>query len=131
MVDNGSIMVDGTYETEINDKVIKERELLSQDGFVLIIANINGETREILNKPEIVSRGFIYMKDNEEIIKEIEIIYELETKKQFSKNSIDWKQYKDNVRYQIQRYLYDRTKRKPIVIPVIIDNQKEAICEII
>ncbi len=131
MVDNGSIMVDGTYETDINDKVIKERELLSQDGFVLIIANINGETREILNKPEIVSRGFIYMKDNEEIIKEIEIIYELETKKQFSKNSIDWKQYKDNVRYQIQRYLYDRTKRKPIVIPVIIDNQKEAICEII
>ena len=131
MVDNGTIMVDGTYETDVSDTVIKERELLSQDGFLLIIANINGATREMLNKPEIVSRGFIYMKDNEDIIKEIEIIYQLETKKQFSKNRIDWKQYKDNVRYQTQRFLYDKTKRKPIVIPVIIDNQKEAICEII
>jgi ribonuclease J len=131
MVENGTIMVDGTYETDVNDKVIKERELLSQDGFLLVIANINGETREMLNKPEIVSRGFIYMKDNEDIIKEIEIIYQLETTKQFNKNDIDWKEYKDNIRHQIQRFLFNKTKRKPIVIPVIIDNKKEAICEII
>ncbi|MCK4551813.1 MAG: ribonuclease J [Tenericutes bacterium] len=130
-VENGSIMVDGTFESNINDKVIKERELLSQDGFVLIIANLNGETREMLNKPEIVSRGFIYMKDNEDIIKEIEIIYQLETEKQFKRDYINWKEYKDNIRYQVQRYLYNKTKRKPIVIPVIIDNKKEAICEII
>ena len=131
MVENGSIMVDGTFEADINDKVIKERELLSQDGFVMIIASINGDTREMLNKPEIVSRGFIYMKDNEDIIKEIEILYQLETTKQFNKDFINWKEYKDNIRYQVQRYLYNKTKRKPIIIPVIIDNKKEAICEII
>lgn len=131
MVDNGSVMVDGTYETDINDKVIKERELLSQDGFLLVIANINVAKKEMLNKPEIVSRGFMYMKDNEEIVKEIEIIYELESKKQFAKGKIDWKEYKDNVRYQIQRYLFNKTKRKPIVIPVIIDTSAEHTCEII
>ena len=131
MVDNGSIMVDGTYETDINDVVIKERELLSQDGFLMIIANINAQDKEMLNKPEIVSRGFMYMKDNEEMIKEIEIIYQLESKKQFSKVNINWKEYRDNIRYQIQRYLYNKTKRKPICIPVIIDTSIDNTCEII
>ncbi len=131
LVMNGSLMVDGTYEADINDKVIKERELLSQDGFLMIIANINSSTKDMLNKPEVVSRGFMYMKDNEDIIKEIEIIYELESKKQFARKVIDWKEYRDNVRYQIQRFLYNKTKRKPIVIPVIIDTSLENTCEII
>jgi len=131
MIENGSLLVDGTYETDINDKVIKERELLSQDGFVMIIANINALMRTMLNKPEIVSRGFMFMKENEEMIKEMEIIYQLETKKQFSRPDIDWKEYRDNIRYQIQRYLYEKTKRKPIVIPVIIDTAKENTCEIL
>jgi ribonuclease J len=71
------------------------------------------------------------MKDNEDIIKEIETIYQLETKKQFSQRTIDWKKYKDNLRYQIQRYLYTSTKRKPIIIPVIIDTSKAYHCDII
>ncbi|MBN2540488.1 MAG: ribonuclease J [Bacilli bacterium] len=131
MVENGTLLVDGTFETDINDKVIKERELLSQDGFLMLIANINAKLQLMLNKPEIVSRGFMFMKENEEMIKEIEIIYQLETNKQFAKANIDWKEYKDNIRYQIQRYLYNKTKRKPIVIPVIIDTDKESVCEII
>nr|HPJ24483.1 ribonuclease J [Bacillota bacterium] len=93
--------------------------------------NINAAKQIMLNKPEIVSRGFMFMKENEELIKEIEIIYQLETKKQFARPNIDWKEYKDNIRYQIQRYLYEKTKRKPIVIPVIIDTAKENICEVI
>lgn len=131
LIENGSVMIDGTYETDINDKVIKERELLSQDGFLMIIANINSSRKEMLNKPEIVSRGFMYMKDNEDMIKEIEIIYQLESKKQFSMPNINWKEYRDNIRYQIQRYLYNKAKRKPIVIPVIIDTSPEHTCEII
>jgi len=71
------------------------------------------------------------MKDNEDIVKEIEIIYQLETNKQFSQRTIDWQKYKDNLRYQIQKYLYNSTKRKPIVIPVIIDTSKEHTCDII
>jgi len=131
MVENGTIMVDGTFELDLNDQVLKERELLAEDGFLLVIANINAKEKTMLNSPEIVSRGFMYMKDNEDIVKEIEIIYQLETKKQFSQKNIDWKKYKDNLRYQIQRYLYASTKRKPIVIPVIIDTSKAYTCDII
>jgi ribonuclease J len=131
MVENGTIMVDGTFEIDVNDQVLKERELLAEDGFLLVIANINAKEKTMLNAPEVVSRGFMYMKDNEDIIKEIETIYQLETKKQFSQRTIDWKKYKDNLRYQIQRYLYTSTKRKPIIIPVIIDTSKAYHCDII
>ncbi len=131
VIENGTILIDGSYESDINDEVIKERELLSQDGFLMIIANINAKQHIMLNKPEIVSRGFMFMKENEDMIKEIEIIYQLETKKQFAKKNINWKEYKDNFRFQVQRYLYNKSKRKPIVIPVIIDTDKESVCEII
>lgn len=124
LIENGTVMVDGNFESDINAIVLKERELLSQDGFLIISANIDARNHKMLNKPEIVSRGFLFMKDNEEIIKQIEIIYELETQKQFAKSRIDWKTYKDSLRYQIQKYLLQATKRKPIIIPMIIDTNE-------
>ncbi|MFP4478300.1 MAG: ribonuclease J [Candidatus Izemoplasmatales bacterium] len=131
MVENGTVMIDGNFETDLNSIVLKERELLSQDGFLIVTANVDAKEKVMLNKPEVVSRGYLFMKDNEEIIKQIEIIYELETKKQFAKGKIDWKNYKDNLRHQIQRYLLQTTKRKPIIIPVIIDTSKDHECRII
>lgn len=131
MVENGTVMVDGNFESDLNLIVLKERELLSQDGFLIIAANIDAKEKVIMNKPEIVSRGYLFMKDNEEIIRQIEIIYELETKKQFAKNKIDWKEYKDNLRHQVQRYLLQATKRKPIIIPMIIDTCKDHKCRVL
>ncbi|MFW5889727.1 MAG: MBL fold metallo-hydrolase RNA specificity domain-containing protein, partial [Bacillota bacterium] len=130
-IENGTVMVDGNFETDLNSIVLKERELLSQDGFLIVTANVDAKEKIMLNKPEVISRGFLFMKDNEEIIKQIEIIYQLETKKQFSKQNINWKNYKDNLRHQIQRYLVQTTKRKPIIIPVIIDTSKDHNCRII
>jgi ribonuclease J len=74
-------------------------------------------------KPEVVSRGFVYMKDNEEMVKEVEeIFYKVSTKVMDSKY-IDWRMYKDMLRDDISRYLYRSTKRRPIIIPVLIDTQ--------
>jgi len=126
---NGSIMVDGNFDSDVNDVVIKERELLSQDGFLLIIANIDARERLMLNEPEIVSRGFMYMKDNEEVIKQIETIYRNITAKQFAAKYIDWRVYKESIRDQVAEYLFKETKRKPVVIPIIIDTQSDKICK--
>jgi len=131
LVENGTVMIDGNFESDLNSIVLKERELLSQDGFLIITANVDAKEKVMLNKPEVVSRGYLFMKDNEEIIRQIEIIYELETKKQFSKRKIDWKQYKNNLRHQVERYLVQTTKRKPIIIPMIIDTSKDHTCRII
>jgi ribonuclease J len=128
---NGSIMVDGNFDSDVNDTVLKERELLSEDGFLLIVANIDARERVMFNQPEIVSRGFMYMKDNEEVVKRIEEIYTEITKKQFAARYIDWRVYKDSIRDEVARYLYKETKRKPVVIPVIIDTQSDKICKVI
>ncbi|MBU1144705.1 MAG: ribonuclease J [Firmicutes bacterium] len=128
---NGSVMVDGNFESDVNDTVLKERELLSQDGFLLIIANIDARERIMLNSPEIVSRGFMYMKDNEEVINQIELIYQNITNKQFNQKYIDWKVYKEAIRFEVSKYLYKETKRKPIVIPVIIDTQSDKVCKVL
>jgi len=128
---NGSIMVDGTFDSDINDAILKEREMLSQDGFLLIIANIDARERMMLNDPEIVSRGFMYMKDNEEVINKIEEIYRNVTERQFAARYIDWRVYKESIRDEVQRYLFRETKRKPVIIPVIIDTQSDKICKVI
>ncbi len=128
---NGSLLVDGSFETDINDVVLKERELLSEDGFLLVIANIDARERIMLNSPEIVSRGFMYMKDNEEVIKQIELIYKTITEKQFNQKYIDWKVYKESIRFEVQKYLYRETKRKPVIIPVIIDTQSDKLCKVL
>ncbi len=128
---NASIMVDGNFDSDVNDVVIKEREFLSQDGFLLIIANIDARERLMLNEPEIVSRGFMYMKDNEEVIKQIELIYRNITAKQFAAKYIDWRVYKESIRDQVADYLFKETKRKPVVIPVIIDTQSDKICKVL
>lgn len=131
LVMNGSILVDGNFKIDINDTVLKDRELLSEDGFLMIIANIDAKERVMLNNPEIVSRGFMYMEDNEETIKTIEDIYRRITEKQFSQEFIDWKFYKEEVRFEVQKYLYEMTKRKPVIIPVIIDTQNDMLCNVI
>jgi ribonuclease J len=128
---NGSIMVDGNFDADVNDTVLKERELLSQDGFLMILANIDARERIMLNKPEIVSRGFMYMKDNEEVIKRIETIYADVTERQFRAKYIDWRVYKESIANEVQKYLFHETKRKPIVIPVIIDTQSDKICKVL
>jgi ribonuclease J len=120
---SGDILVDGIIEGDLSDVVLRDRELLAQDGVMLIIANIDARNKKVLLKPEVVSRGFVYMKDNEEMVKEVEeIFYKVSTKVMDSKY-IDWRMYKDMLRDDISRYLYRSTKRRPIIIPVLIDTQ--------
>jgi ribonuclease J len=128
MVMNGSIMIDGNFESDVNDTVLKERELLGDDGFVMIVANIDSLQKQILNTPEIVSRGFMYMRENEEVVNQIKEIYKTVTEKQFSLKTLDWRVYKETIRYEVQKYLYQQTKRKPVIIPVIIDTQHDRLC---
>jgi len=71
------------------------------------------------------------MKDNEEVINKIEEIYRAVTEKQFAARYIDWRVYKESIREEVQRYLFRETKRKPVVIPVIIDTQHDKICKVI
>lgn len=123
-INSGDILVDGILEGDLSDVVLKDREVLSQDGVVLIISNIDARKKKLLGKPEIVSRGFVYMKENEALMDKISEIYIDVAKTMFKENYIDWRNLRDKVREQVSRYLYQTTNRRPIVIPVLIDTQK-------
>ncbi|MCK5761804.1 MAG: ribonuclease J [Candidatus Izimaplasma sp.] len=122
-VKSGDILVDGILDGDLNDVVLRDRELLSSDGVLIIIANIDARVKKVLTTPEIVSRGFIYMKENEELIKEIEGIFHKVSEKILKSKYIDWKAYREMLKDDISRHLYNATKRRPIIIPVLIDTQ--------
>lgn len=123
LVENGDYLVDGSIQQDVSDVVLRDREMLSQDGVLMIIANIDARNRKVVSTPEIVSRGFVYMKENEDLIGEVHNIFEAVTKKIFTHKYIDWRVYKDAVKDDIGKYLYKSTKRRPIIIPVLIDTQ--------
>lgn len=123
MINSGDFLLDGILEGDLSDVVLRDREMLAQDGVLMIIANVDARNRKVLNDPEVVSRGFIYMKENEELINEIIETFQSVSKKVFTHKYIDWRVYKDLVKDEISKHLYKTTKRRPIIIPVIIDTQ--------
>ena len=122
-VKSGDILVDGILDGDLNDVVLRDRELLSQDGVLLIIANIDARKKSVLTDIEIVSRGFIYMKENEELINEVEEIFYKVSEKILKNKYVDWKVFRAMLKDDISKHLYRVTKRRPIIIPVLIDTQ--------
>lgn len=119
-IDVDQIMVDGLSVGEISNVVLRDRVLLSQDGILLAIATLDAKTKKIIAGPEIVSRGFIYVKDNEEIINHVQqILINLVNEHNTNPRSTDMIKMKNEMREKIGRYLYKETKRKPIIMLVI------------
>ena len=122
-ITSGEILVDGILDSDVSNVVLRDREMLSEDGVLLIIANIDARSKKVITTPEIVSRGFVYMKENEELIQEVTDLFYAVSEKEFVNKYINWRTYKKSVRDAISKYLYRQTSRSPIVIPVLIDTQ--------
>jgi ribonuclease J len=118
-VEVNDILIDGKNTGDIGELVLKDREMLSKDGIMTISATIEKKTKEILAGPEILTRGFIYVKDNSELIKEAEKI-SLEVIKENTSNSyIDYNKVKNGIRDRLGKYLYKETGCNPMIITVI------------
>ena len=125
LIDNGlkvpveSILIDGLSAGDVGDLVIQDRELLSNNGIVIITATLDKATKEVLAGPEILTRGFIFVKDNLDLIKETEKI-SLEVIKEHTKsNYVDFSKIKQGIRDKVGKYLYEKTECKPMVLIVI------------
>lgn len=122
-ITNGDILVDGILDGDLSNVVLRDRELLSEDGVLLIIANVDARKKEIVSVPEVVSRGFVYMKENQDLIGEVEKIFFKVSEKILTGKYIEWRVYNKALKDEISKFLYRETNRRPIVIPVIIDTQ--------
>ncbi len=127
-VQTDAIYVDGNDTSGLSTSVIKDRKILAENGLVAVIVSIDSRYNKILCRPSIVSRGFVYIKDSETLLKEAElVVYEALTRKMQQRTTFN--DLKNCIRSSLEPYLYKKTNRNPIVIPVIL-NQKAAIAEI-
>ena len=117
----GSVMVDGSVVGDIGNVVLRDRKLLSEDGIFTVVITLNKQTGALLAQPEILSRGFVYEKNSEELLKETRELVKAKAA-QFEKNHrSSWSSIKNDIRNSIKNYLYERTKRRPMVMPIIIE----------
>lgn len=113
------ILIDGTSAEDVGDLVIKDREVLSENGIVLVSATLCKKTKELLVGPEVTTRGFIYVKDSKEMIDEIKRISVEVINNNVTKNYIDFNNIKVEIREKLGKYFYHETECKPMIIAVI------------
>ena len=118
-VPTGSISIDGDSSDDIGEVVLKDRELLSQNGIIIITATMNKKTKKILVGPEILTRGFIYVKDSTEIVNKIKEICSKIIIENTYPNYIDYTKIKNTIREQLSNYLFNATGNKPMIITVM------------
>jgi ribonuclease J len=121
-VDTSYVMVDGLGVGDIGQVVLRDRQLLAQDGMFVITVIIDSKTKKIIGKPQVTSRGFIFVKENFDLVnatkKKVE---EIVAKKTSPDQSINWDYVKNNIRETVGSFLYQKTERRPMVLPVVIE----------
>ena len=114
------VLIDGKSQNDIGELVLKDREMLAENGIVIVCATIDKNTKELIAGPEILTRGFIFVKDNMDIVKESQIISDQVIKNNLVPNEkVDFNLIKQEVRDKLGKYLYKETDCKPIIITVI------------
>ena len=113
------VLIDGKNNDDVGDLVIKDRQMLSENGIVLISATISKKTREVLVGPEVTTRGFIYIKDSKEMINEIKNISLDVITRNITDRYVDYTTIKTEIREELGKYLYSETECKPMIIAVI------------
>lgn len=115
----GQVFVDGYGVGDVGNAVIRERKRLAEDGLMIISAVIERETGKLVAGPDVISRGFVFVRDSEKLIAEAKLVAQIVIDECVHDGYIDWGVIRNRMRDDISRLLYDRTKRSPMVLPVI------------
>ncbi len=121
----GEVMLDGKAFGDIGDVVMHDRELLANDGVLIISSNINARSKKILTGPDIVTKGFMYDNENLNLFDKIKQIFADVANVYLAQKFINWSDFKNELRGQIASLIYKETRRSPIIIPVLISTDLE------
>lgn len=121
-VTSGYVFIDGLGIGDVGEVVIRDRQVMAQDGMFVIIITLDRRDGRVVNQPDIISRGFIYMKGNDDLIREVKHeVRKLVESKGKEKLEPNWAYLRNVIRDEIGEYLYQRTERRPMILPVIIE----------
>jgi len=119
-VQSGSILIDGLGVGDVGSIVLRDRKHLSEDGLIVVVVTVSSDGR-IMTNPEVISRGFVYVRESEELMDEIRDLTMEILQKNLGKRKSSYTNIKNNVKDELSSYLYQKTKRKPMILPVIIE----------
>jgi ribonuclease J len=121
-VPSGKILVDGYGVGDVGNIVLRDRKHLSQDGLVIVVATVDMHDRVLLSGPDVVSRGFVYVRENEPLMEEAKQVVQRSLEAGLRSGDVrDRMRLKTRVRDDLSRFLFQKTGRKPMILPVIMD----------
>ena len=123
-VHTGTVYVDGSGVGDVGNIVLRDRKVLSQDGILTAVLAIDKEAKEIISGPDIISRGFVYVKDSNDLLNEATDLIKREVEYCLDNDILDWYSIKSKIKSSLGQFLYTKTKRKPMIIPVIVEKEQ-------
>ncbi len=115
------MLVDGLGVGDVGNIVLRDRKQLSQDGILIVVVTIEKDSGGVVAGPDIVSRGFVYVRESEELMEEAKEKVKQVLEKCEEKGITEWAAIKSNVRDAIGKYLYEKTRRRPMILPIIME----------
>jgi ribonuclease J len=120
-VPSGNVLIDGIGVGDVGNIVLRDRKLLSQDGILIVVVTLAKQDKKIAAGPEIISRGFVYVRESEKLMEDSTKLVRDIVERIISKDSFEWASLKQEIRDELNRYLYEKTKRRPMILPIIME----------
>ncbi|MEG2931794.1 MAG: RNase J family beta-CASP ribonuclease, partial [Ruthenibacterium sp.] len=117
----GAVMVDGLGVGDVGNIVLRDRRHLSEDGLVIVVATVDKATGQVLSGPDIVTRGFVYVRESETLLEETCAQVQNLLDRLDGADMRDWNSVKTRIRETVSAYLYRRTKRSPMILPILME----------
>ena len=120
-VSAGDVMIDGNAIGDVGNIVLRDRKVLSEDGIFIVALTVNRKEKKIISKAKVHTRGFVYVKKSRDILRESSDIINKTAEDYLAQDSFDWGELKGAVRDSLAKYLFDQTKRRPAILPVVME----------
>ena len=120
-VPSGRVLVDGLGVGDVGSIVLRDRQHLSQDGLIIIVMTMDSSSGSIIAGPDVISRGFVYVRESENLMDDVKNVVRREVYKCEEKHITDWSIIKSNVKENLREYIFQKTKRNPMILPIIME----------
>ncbi len=120
-VPSGKVLVDGLGVGDVGNIVLRDRKHLAQDGLIVAVISLSGDNGEMILEPDIITRGFVYVRESESLMEQMREVVRESVLSSVNKKARDWNSLKSTVKNQLSQFIYDATKRSPMILPVIVE----------
>lgn len=120
-VPSGNVLIDGKGIGDVGNIVLRDRKLLSQDGILIVVVTLKKSEKQIVTGPEIISRGFVYVRESEKLMDDSTSLVKEIVENHLLKDTFDWGGIKQEMRDGLNQFLYEKTKRRPMILPIIME----------